>query len=319
MALKFDHFEDSNSWLDKIDIKQLYIKFKENGYSIVEKFIPEVELLKIYQDSVSKMHSGEIDVKNWRHDLGSHQKATYKNVENTGQIMWPSDRIEGLANSPLHKRGLKLSRSLLGHDLDFDFDMLIYKDAFTGGKHVNKKINCLPGQQGETPWHQDESYWPSGMTKIEDNSIHAKFFPGRSITIWLALDDVDELNGCLWFLPGSHKKKLRKHRTASKNSHVLTTDELDEIQKGLAHPVPLKKGDAVFWTGRTLHYANGNYTENLRRTYIVNYRPRKSIEYERSNGFDHLKNGFKNFNPSETAGDVYKDVNVEYKFDNQGF
>ena len=65
MALKFDHFEDSNSWLDKIDVKQLYIKFKENGYSIVEKFIPEVELLKIYQDSVSKMHSGEIDVKNW--------------------------------------------------------------------------------------------------------------------------------------------------------------------------------------------------------------------------------------------------------------
>ena len=52
MALKFDHFEDSNSWLDKIDIKQLYIKFKENGYSIVEKFIPEVELLKIYQDSI---------------------------------------------------------------------------------------------------------------------------------------------------------------------------------------------------------------------------------------------------------------------------
>ena len=116
-----------------------------------------------------------------------------------------------------------------------------------------------------------------------------------------------------------HTKKLRKHRTASKNSHVLTTDELDEIQKGLDHSVPLKKGDAVFWTGRTLHYANGNFTENLRRTYIVNYRPRKSIEYERSNGFDHLKNGFKNFNPSETAVDVYKDVHVNNNFDNQGF
>ena len=65
----------------------------------------------------------------------------------------------------------------------------------------------------------------------------------------------------MWVLPGSHKKTLRKHRTASKNSHVLTTDELDEIQNGLAHPVPLEKGDAVFWTGRTLHYANGNFTE----------------------------------------------------------
>ena len=30
-------------------------------------------------------------------------------------------------------------------------------------------------------------------------------------------------------------------------------------------------------------------------------------------GYDHLKNGFKNFDPSETAGDVYKNVNVDYK------
>ena len=78
--------------------------------------------------------------------------------------------------------------------------------------------------------------------------------------------------------------------------------------------MPLKKGDAVLWTGRTLHYANGNYTDKLRRTYILNYRPKKAIEFERKNGFDHLKNGFQNFNPSETAGDVYKNIEVEYKF-----
>ena len=89
MALKFDHFEDSNSWLDKIDVKQLYKKFKENGYSIVEKFIPEVELLKIYQDSVSKMHSGEIDVKNWRHDLGSIRKLLIKMLKIQDKLCGP--------------------------------------------------------------------------------------------------------------------------------------------------------------------------------------------------------------------------------------
>ena len=77
--------------------------------------------------------------------------------------------------------------------------------------------------------------------------------------------------------------------------------------------MPLEKGDAVFWTGRTLHYANGNFTNMLRRTYILNFRPQKAIEFERKNGYDHLKDGFKNFDPSETAGDVYKDVNVDYK------
>ena len=81
MKSLFENYKDNNNWINKLDLEKLYCEFKENGYSIVEKFIPEVELLKIYQDSVSKMHSGEIDVDNWRHDLGSHQKPAYKNVE----------------------------------------------------------------------------------------------------------------------------------------------------------------------------------------------------------------------------------------------
>ena len=314
MKSLFENYKDNKNWINKLDLEKLYYEFKENGYVVINNLICEKKIIKIYQDSVNSMHSGEIDVSNWRHDLGSHQDPVINGVENTGQIMWPSDRIKGLDKGPLHYRGLQLAKSLLGNDLEFDFDMLIYKDAFTGGKNFNENINCLPGQQGETPWHQDESYWPSGLIDLKDNSKHAKYFPGRAITIWLALDDVNEFNGCLWFLPGSHKSHLRLHRTASKKSHVLTTDELDEIHKELAHSVPLKKGDAVLWTGRTLHYANGNYTDKLRRTYILNYRPKKAIEFERKNGFDHLKNGFHNFNPSETAGDVYKNNEVEYKF-----
>ena len=306
-------FIDAQSWLKQIDIYNLKKYFRKQGYGIVKNLINETALLRIYQDAVTKMHSGEVDVNNWRHDLGSHQDQVIKGVENTGQIMWPSDRIDGLGKGPLHVRSLKLSKALLGEDIEFDFDMLIYKDPFTGGSRENSKVNCLPGQQGETPWHQDESYWPSGMIEIEDKSEANKYFPGRSLTIWMALDDVDEKNGCLWFVPGSHRKKLRQHRTASASSHVLTTDDIEEVYAGQAHPVPLEKGDAVFWTGRTLHYANGNFTNMLRRTYILNFRPQKAIEFERKNGYDHLKDGFKNFDPSETVGDVYKNVNVEYK------
>ena len=49
-------------------------------------------------------------------------------------------------------------------------------------------------------------------------------------------------------------------------------------------------------------YLNSNFVQSV------------FIEFERKNGFDHLKNGFQNFNPSETAGDVYKNIEVEYKF-----
>ena len=99
----------------------------------------------------------------------------------------------------------------------------------------------------------------------------------------------------------------------SNNKLNFNLNDIEEVYAGKTHPVPLEKGDAVFWTGRTLHYANGNFTNMLRRTYILNFRPQKAIEFERRNGYDHLKDGFKNFDPSEIAGDVYKDVNVDYK------
>ena len=43
-----------------------------------------------------------------------------------------------------------------------------------------------------TPWHQDEAYWD--MTKNYN-----------ALGSWLAVDKVDTDNGCLWFVPGSHR------------------------------------------------------------------------------------------------------------------
>jgi len=62
------------------------------------------------------------------------------------KVMWPSVYIEGGKDSSLlHERTEALAKQLLGEDMVFDFDMLISKDG---------------GSPAETPWHQDESYWP---------------------------------------------------------------------------------------------------------------------------------------------------------------
>ena len=313
MLIKFSSHIRAEVWLKNQPIDVIRKKFLQFGYACVYNLVNEFDCLKIYQDSVTRMHSGEISVSNWRHDLGTHQPQVIEGIENTGQIMWPQDRIPGLGNGPLHERGLILSKALLGSDIEFDFDMLIYKDPYTGGQKMsNEKTSFYPGQQGETPWHQDESYWPSGLCKLEDKSKLAKIFPGRTITIWMALDDINENNGCLWFVPGSHKKGLRKHRTAGQNSHVLTTDEISEVYNGQVHSVPLKPGSAVIWTGRTLHFAAGNKSNILRRTYITNYRPNNAINYERKSGFNHLRNGFDDFDPT-TAGDVYLTSKPKYE------
>ena len=48
----------------------------------------------------------------------------------------------------------------------------------------------LPGDPKRVPWHQDAIYW--------------HLAPARTVTVWLAIDDVDEENAAMRFLPGSH-------------------------------------------------------------------------------------------------------------------
>lgn len=70
--------------------------------------------------------------------------------------------------------------------LDYVED-LIGTDIVCWGTHYFCK---LAGESKRVPWHQDASYWP--------------FRPTRTVTVWLAIDDVTETNAPMVFLPGSH-------------------------------------------------------------------------------------------------------------------
>ncbi|MBW3664070.1 MAG: phytanoyl-CoA dioxygenase family protein [Actinobacteria bacterium] len=47
-----------------------------------------------------------------------------------------------------------------------------------------------PGTREEVRWHQDRSYWPLDAP--------------LGVTLWIALDDADEDNGCLRYVVGTH-------------------------------------------------------------------------------------------------------------------
>ena len=241
----------------------------EQGFLALEGILTNTEL-DIYQKFYKDVMEGKLrtTVENHRHDLGSHVDQNQKGVENITQVMWPSLFLEEhlsmhIDQSPLHIKTSKIAKGLLGEDMEFDFDMLITKEANT---------------KTETPWHQDESYWLDMPDK-------------RAISFWFPMRDVGVEDGCMWFVPGSHKLPLRKHRPVKEGNHVMMTDECSN-EEGV--PKPLKAGGCTIHTGRTLHYTSGNTTNLARRVYIVNYRPVKMIEFERKNNYDHGKSGLSN-------------------------
>ena len=112
-------------------MEEMKAKFERDGYVVAEDIVLPEEGLGIYQEAVDAMWSGEIDCAEWRHDLGAHVDPVVADVENTGQIMWPQDRISGLGEGPFHQRSAILAKLLLGEEMAFDFDMLIWKDPLT--------------------------------------------------------------------------------------------------------------------------------------------------------------------------------------------
>lgn len=46
------------------------------------------------------------------------------------------------------------------------------------------------------------------------------------------MQDVDVSNGCMWFVPGSHREaELRPHRPAKEGHHIKVTDMVDKARK----------------------------------------------------------------------------------------
>ena len=118
-----------------------------------------------------------------------------------------------------------------------------------------------PGQQSkETNWHQDAPYWPME--------------PVGSLSACIAVDDVTIDNGCLHFVPGSHKYgKLEAIKLGVEGESIV--DKMRSQGHDVAEPVPMEMtaGGVTFHHGCNFHYAGANNTSHPRRAFAVIFIP----------------------------------------------
>ena len=109
-----------------------------------------------------------------------------------------------------------------------------------------------------TGWHLDNPYW--------------SFSSPNSLSIWVALDDATLSNGCLYYLPGTHKTVEYRNSGIGKNLGELFNvyPEWREIEP-VACPCPA--GSAVFHNGLCGHGAGANMTNKPRRAMTCGYMP----------------------------------------------
>ena len=118
------------------------------------------------------------------------------------------------------------------------------------GKNL-QYFNKPPGLGKATPPHQDGYYF-----MIE---------PCRALTMWLALDEVDEGNGCVRYVCDSHKYGLRPHaRTEtlgfSQGISDYGDDDVENERACIASP-----GDLLAHHALTIHRADSNQSDSRSR------------------------------------------------------
>jgi ectoine hydroxylase-related dioxygenase (phytanoyl-CoA dioxygenase family) len=111
-----------------------------------------------------------------------------------------------------------------------------------------------PGARTELPWHQDNGYTP-----IE---------PEQYLTCWLALDDADVDNGCLWVLPRTHRSGTKKHHDGGSGPFRVGYGGSED---GLA--VPVTRGSVLVFSSLLMHRSGPNTSGRPRRAWILQFCP----------------------------------------------
>jgi len=112
---------------------------------------------------------------------------------------------------------------------------------------------------GVVTWHQDYSYW-------------TRSYPPGHVTCWVGLDDATLENGCVHYVPGSHRWGLLPRISLTKDMDAVR-GFLEPEQAAAFRPEPmvLKAGECLFHHSHTVHGSYGNRSDGPRRGVVVNF------------------------------------------------
>lgn len=213
--------------------------YRENGYVQLLEFIDAERIEQMKRTMVDAIRRYDAE-----HQLNDEiiASSVYGRVLNQKVNMWLFD--EGMKEIVLDPRLAETARLLTGAR-----GIRLFHD------HALLK---MPQDSKETPWHQDTPYWP-----MNENG---------AMSIWIAMDDVDENNGCLSFIPRS--------RNLGRLDPVSLTEPRDiikEYYKGREsaeiRKMRMKAGGVTFHDGLTFHFANANRTDRPRHALAIIYMP----------------------------------------------
>jgi phytanoyl-CoA hydroxylase len=213
--------------------------YQKNGFVVIEDFLDANELQvwrEVTEDAVKQRLLERNGLTNQ-----DDPEAYYSQV--FIQAVRLADTHAGMAKLMLDARLGEAAATLAGVDgIRIWHDQALFKQPYGN----------------PTGWHLDNPYW--------------SFTSRQAISIWVALDRATLANGCLWYLPGTHK--VARFDNAGIGANIASLFKIYPEWIGMkAIPAPCPAGSAVFHNGLIAHGAGANMTPYPRRAMTCAYMP----------------------------------------------
>jgi phytanoyl-CoA hydroxylase len=218
-----------------MDCEAIKSAFDKDGFVAVRGFLPANELARL-QENVAR-YIREVVPKLPDSDAfyeGKSRPTTLKQLHRMEQDPFFAEYLQ-------HSLWVSLAERLLG-------ELVL--------NHGAEWFNKPPGTEHATPPHQDNFYFC--------------LKPPLVLTMWLALDPIDDENGCLRYVRGSHRHPVRPHsrtKTLGFSQGISDYGPADRAAEVAVHAQP---GDVLIHHGNTIHLAAANQsTTRHRRSFAM--------------------------------------------------
>ena len=261
-------------------------QYQDDGYLIVEGFFSpnECESLRARcRDLVE------------RADIANHPTVTFNTKDNqqakNDYFLTSGDKVRfffeegavddgGKLTVPKHLALNKIGHAL--HALDPDFKKVTFSEQVKG---IARALNMERPAVVQSMYIFKQPHF-GGSVRPHQDSTFLYTSPMTLVGFWIALEDADVENGCLWFIPKSHKQGLSRRMVRIFEGGMLTTKfDGSEAPVNAANFIagPVKKGTLVLIDGLVMHKSEENNSSRSRHIYTFHMYDSEKSEWSKEN------------------------------------
>ena len=165
---------------------------------------------------------------------------------------WPG-ALEGLNRNYIHLLSPIFNKVCLNKNILDAVESIIGQNILICGTTLFIKN---PNKKGFVSFHQDAKY--IGLE------------PHNWVTVWLAVTDANEKNGCMRMLSGSHKEDLKYHEQKFDENNLLTRGQtIKDISLDKTDAIILEAGQISLHHPKIVHGSGLNYSNDRRIGFVI--------------------------------------------------